>query len=95
MVEMNEQIWFLLGIALGIICGGIIVARYYQDIVLHMTKQNIELVKKLNAAERKPATEREIEYFRRGGKLALQTVCNFASHRLEIDPSKFQEVMDD
>jgi hypothetical protein len=92
---MSETIYFIGTFLLGLAAGLVLSAQYYGTVIYGLTKANTELTRKLHAIEKKPASEREVEYFKRGGHVALQTVHDFAKHRLEIDPSQLKEVMDE
>lgn len=93
---MNNEALYLMGaFVLGIFGGVLLAMQYYSPQLYEMHKHNIDLTRKYHALENKKANEREAEYFRRGGYFAMKTINDFTKHRLELDPSKLREVMDD
>lgn len=92
---MEETTYLVGAFILGVSAGVVLAMQYYGTMVHEMTKANLMVITKLQTSENRPASEREIEYFKRGGHVALQTVHDFAKHRLEIDPAQLKEIMGD
>lgn len=81
---MEETAYFIGAFILGIASGVVLAMQYYGTQIYAMHKHNIDLLRKLQAEEKKPATMKEIEMFQRGGRFALQTMCDFTKQRLEV-----------